>query len=128
MAARKYKSADGYHLVIREEASGYVIYWEDPKDDLDIGASVGESYKAGAPVLEEETKDEWEVRVAAEAAAPFVDEKPNYGGFIFYKLATARKALAAANKYLLTGEKPWPTWAKTALAAGWKPPKDWKPT
>ncbi len=125
--AKKYKSPDGFSLVVREDANGYSIYWEDPKDDMDMGAAVGESYVPDKPVLQQETRDEWEVRVAAEASAPFADEKPKYGGFVFYTIAKARKALAAANSYLLTGEQPWPEWAMKAKKEGWTPPKGWKP-
>lgn len=42
------------------------------------------------------------------------------------RVVAARAAARAAVK-LATAKVPWPEWAKQALAAGWKPPKGWKP-
>lgn len=41
-------------------------------------------------------------------------------------LAAMRAAAKAAKSEYDTGV-PWPEWAKLASAAGWKPPKGWKP-
>lgn len=47
----------------------------------------------------------------------------------WYTRSGASKALAAAKAALTIhrSAKPWPEWAKQALAAGWKAPKGWKP-
>jgi hypothetical protein len=54
-------------------------------------------------------------------------------GYEFEAPAWARKFRAAMNAALKSARSeydsnvPWPEWAKQAEAAGWKPPKGWKP-
>lgn len=51
------------------------------------------------------------------------------GGFKFQSRSAATAALGilkACHKQA-ESDKPWPAWAKEALAAGWKAPKGWTP-
>jgi len=71
------------------------------------------------------------------AAREWVSTHPSasrgHDGYEFESEASAKKfcaamraALKAADAEYDTGV-PWPEWAKQATAAGWKPPKGWKP-
>ncbi len=50
-------------------------------------------------------------------------------GFWWESESAARAALAKVKVIAKTllNDVPWPEWARKALAAGWKPPKGWKP-
>jgi hypothetical protein len=121
---KKYKGSDGEVLAIDEDArSGlWSIGWDFPFDG--IGAYLGET-------SEEFLQDDanWEMRIAQAAAKPFADEdEEGYGKYLFPSKKAAQQALTAANGALLRGDqKPWPAWAAQAKAAGWTPPKGWKP-
>lgn len=58
----------------------------------------------------------------------------NSAGYLFEKESDAKKLKAAMNRVLKLAKQEFdgkevtlPEWAKTALAAGWKMPKGWKP-
>ena len=109
--------------------------------DGEVGAYVGEAGLgplARAAKLEEAQKEEnqeeveyWAVEVAV-AATPGV-QGDEYG-FFWEFMAGATDALRHARAVLKmerlrfkNKENPWPPWALEAKAAGWKPPKNWKP-
>lgn len=53
-----------------------------------------------------------------------------HSGGIHFDSSTRLREFFAAMKVALKrahDEMPWPDWATKALAAGWKPPKGWKP-
>ena len=74
---------------------------------------------------EPSNREDYECWLADRAAAPFADGETDLGCF-FETRTTARKALAAV-KLAIKVKRDVPEWAETALAAGWKPPKNWKP-
>lgn len=47
--------------------------------------------------------------------------------FLFETQSSATAALRVAKTALKNIDVPMPSWATQALAAGWKPPKGWKP-
>lgn len=108
-------------LFIDETKHHFFITWflADPEEN---GASLGE--------IPAEIKGEDEHFTASRAAAA---AKPTghdpYRGFYWDTRSAAQKALTACNAALrmCRDNKPWPEWAKQALAAGWKPPKGWTP-
>jgi hypothetical protein len=115
-------------LVIIDNSDGtFRISWYFP-DDCEEGGFLGQSHTDGEGA-EPSNIDDWAHWVASRAVKPFVDNQDDYRGFVFEKLSTAKKALKAANLALKLGRnsRPMPAWAVTALEAGWKPPKNWKP-
>lgn len=121
--ARKYKTADGDYLVIDESTGDYRIAWYI-KEWESTGGTLGEngSPKAIAPA----DKSDWESWQAERTVAPLADGRDRQG-YHFESERQARVALNAANEALFSGEAPWPAWATQAKAAGWTPPKGWKP-
>lgn len=114
--------------------------------DGDVGAWVGQDAKKSVGLLTGErnvartkrNEDDFEYLTVEIAAIKWVgehteDARPVYEGYSFESkrrafefLKAMRAALKAAKREFNDGV-PWPEWAKTAEAAGWKPPKGWKP-
>lgn len=117
-------------LNIFEGADGYYLAWEFPED---IGAELGELYTVRDNCLPPEPSkaenfDEYITwlaeKTALECKPDWINTRFNWetktGGL--RALRTIRAAMKSA-----TADKPWPEWALQASAAGWKPPKGWKP-
>ncbi len=112
-----------------EERRGYVLRWIvdddcgdeigelDPPTDMPTSNALGE-------------RENW---IAYKAAEPFAElNKGKYEGFTFESLTKATAALRAVRAAFRADDAaqqgtPWPAWAVTAQAAGWKPPRGWKP-
>ncbi len=62
------------------------------------------------------------------ALAPLADETTSRA-FLFMTKAKAKEALRTARAVIRSHKaaKPWPEWAITASAQGWKAPKGWAP-
>jgi hypothetical protein len=121
-------------LKVVESDDEYRLKWWISEDE-DYGATVGE--RGELPT--EDSDIEW---YTAEVVC-FRLYKANqdsdtfgldYQGFWWSSKVRATKVLtqihAETQVALSTGkgaENPWPDWAITAKAAGWKPPKGWKP-
>ncbi len=121
---RRYKSEDGSYLEIDESDGMCRIAW---LVDDDIGAVTGDRVLKDNPNdTDEDRKSTWEMMTADNAVRSFAGGK-NSGGFYFSTRKQAQLAMLAANESLLNGGAPMPQWAVSALAAGWKPPKGWKP-
>ena len=114
----------------------YVIYWSVELDDYDdVGAVLGEESEADRVAYARRIKDsgedgtdrEYMVSVLAAMESPGV----KHNGAVFYweTLREAQQALRFINLRLKVAKKeiPWPDWAIRAKAAGWTPPKNWKP-
>lgn len=130
---------DQDRLEVVEDLQGYYrIQWWLPEEE-DYGATVGENGKA--PTKSQSTDIEW---YTAEAVcfrlhkAITDDGSDTFGldsrGFWWSTKPKAAKVLTqilAETKVALSkggcAESTWPEWAITAKAAGWKPPKGWKP-
>lgn len=124
---KRYKSNDGSYLAVVEEAStgNYHIAWFIPDDD-GYGAYVGAGFPEDEKVTEDNKNELWEMKTANEVARPFACCKGSYG-YEFETEKKAKQALVACNLALSSREVPMPDWALKAAAAGWKPPKGWKP-
>ncbi len=124
---KRYRAADGSYLTIDERAEGFYLAWYLPEDG-DFGAYVGDrdlsAEKGSTP---EDQKEVWEVNTANDAAKPFSCGKHPAYGFEFKTMTQAKRAFTAANTALHEGGAPLPEWAVLARAAGWTPPKGWKP-
>lgn len=101
-------------------------------EEGDLGARLGEGDKApptDAEVAAAETDEDWEHRRATQiAAASKGVEKYGYDPYRWERRADAQACLREINVVLKAGRvKPMPDWAVKAAAAGWKPPKGWKP-
>jgi hypothetical protein len=83
----------------------------------------------GDYLLSPTTGEDTEHRAATEGARALNTSELGADGLYWYTRSAASKALAAAKAALTVhrSAKPWPEWAKQALAAGWKAPKGWKP-
>jgi hypothetical protein len=70
-----------------------------------------------------------EHKAIIEAAEPFAVKRPGERLLVFETYTAATKALRAARAAIKSHKaaKPWPEWAITASAHGWKPPKGWAP-
>lgn len=93
-------------------------------DDGEEGAHLGDYLDGSCPAPDKNS----EHYIATEAARVVGAEFDSIGLY-WHSNAAASKALAAAKAALTIhrSAKPWPEWAKQALAAGWKAPKGWKP-
>lgn len=120
--ARMYKDKDGCYLGIEQDRSGNYIAWYLPEDG-DFGVR-----------LSNENLDTEEHNIAVRVATEFFKANnldfPNpHRDFYFESEKQARDCLRRINIELLAWQekRPLPEWAKQALAAGWKAPKNWKP-
>ncbi len=112
--SKTYRDPHGMYLAIDDRDYDICIGWHDGDD---FGAYVGDGHEENA------SQDSV---TALKACKPFSDGTARYRGLRFDSIKQARLALTAANAALLNG-KTLPAWAVQATAAGWKPPKGWKP-
>jgi hypothetical protein len=71
-------------------------------------------------------QEDWEHWTASNAVMTLSFTHRDEIGFFWDSDKKARKALGIAKK-AMKQERPMPEWALTALANGWKAPKNWKP-
>jgi hypothetical protein len=117
-----------FKLFVYEERYLWRIAWadEDGEPGLHVGDYPDQNWLKEAPVSGE--RDDWEIWVANRTAfQSFKDGHSNHDalGFFWESMREANAVLRQI-KEALKQERPLPEWAKTALAAGWKPPKGWK--
>lgn len=130
-------------LVITDENDGHGLAWFFPEEE-DIGGRIGEwihtdddltavneeiRQAAATDTLNEELFEKRENIVAALTARDTKNVQTGQFGYCWPSRAAANTALRLINLALknLTRDVPWPEWALKASAAGWKPPKNWKP-
>lgn len=137
-------------LVISQDRYVFHIEWND---DGEPGAWVGqdassslESLKAQAAKAKQRRDDDgWSefeylaVEIAAKELAKKEKDSDIFlrrgvsGGYEFESMAAAKRFLAAMKSAVKAARHEydtgiaWPEWARQAHAAGWKPPKNWKP-
>jgi hypothetical protein len=120
-------------VVVDDFRAGFRIQWELDDGD-DRGAFLGQEKVEPSATMPENIEDReyW----ACERAGFQVIKEGNQDtrghdeiGFWWESQSAARAALTKvkAMAQVTLSEVPWPEWAKTALANGWKPPKGWKP-
>ena len=112
--------------VVENRDGTYSIQWWLAADD-DMGAVLGESTYTETDLID--TDDYEHIRATLVAAeTPGVNRRSNdMGGYYWETFKAARLALRTIKSALKAAGKPWPAWALQAKAAGWRPPKGWKP-
>lgn len=114
-------------LEIIECRDGYGIIWVVDGED---GAEVGDFAFGRARPKDQDGVDAW---LAYHAAKPLADGvRGAQEGFRFATKRRANEALRAIRAALRADKdaqknKPWPAWAQSAAAAGWRAPKGWVP-
>jgi len=123
--AKKYVSKTGDYLFLQQDDEGmWRVRWHVYLNGEDIGACLGQEL-----ILSTEPPQHmvaWEAWQADRCVANFADGRDEEG-FWFKTKKKAQSAMKAANEGLSSGKPPWPNWALQAKAAGWLPPKGWKP-
>ena len=107
-------------LKILEHHNGYAIGWYLP-DDGEFGLMLGAS---NLDIEDKETKAAMAAIRGTEALHP---DNISASDWSWESKARAQRALTAAKLAAKHVEYPMPEWATKALAAGWTPPKGWKP-
>jgi len=111
-------------LVIDDDGYKFRIQWQ--MDD-DLGGYLGQDVTDGVGEANPKwDRDEWEHWAASRAVKDFPGVQRDSFGFYWETNKEVRAALTLA-RAALKHDRPMPEWAKTALAAGWKAPKGWKP-
>ncbi len=120
-------------LVVFERRDLYRIgyYLEDEED---IGAVLGEDLNIDIPEqdpgLDWGLNSDWDYKIAVKTILSLPDIEKDNQGFYWETRNQAQKILKLikiALKNYQDSKKDLPDWAKKAIAAGWKPPKGWKP-
>ena len=109
-------------LVVHDYRDKFYIAWYFPEDE-DVGATLGEDLST----IDDPDVDQ-DHFIATKYLMSIECERDTYG-FYWETKSGAQKALREikAQINLKMGNKEMPDWAKKALEAGWKPPKNWKP-
>lgn len=117
--------SDGW-LDIAGEDHAYYIAWFFEDDGE--GGSLDDGQYTEADLAKASREDRQHILATLTAAKTEGWERGEYNRFTWSSLKQAKAALRAVKHALKhdTGA-PWPEWAVKAQAAGWKPPKGWKP-
>lgn len=114
-------------LVIVDSDYVYRIQWSFDDDD-DYGATLGERRYNDSDAQTCKPED-WEhvvaTIVAGRSSGVRRDGSAGYSWDSRSEASAALKAIKIALK--AKAGKPWPSWALTAKAEGWSPPKGWTP-
>jgi hypothetical protein len=101
------------------------LQWEVHLDDdeIDLGGCLGDdaTRETPEPPTDREGYETW----LAEKLARESGAERDVIGFYWETEAKAKKVLSQIREGWKQ-DRPLPEWARTALAAGWKPPKGWK--
>lgn len=116
----RYVDEEGLYLDILEGKFGFQIGWYIP-DEGEFGLVIDND-----PTIDKDNL------LVVQTLIDFCEsnglEVPSlHKEFVFETKAQAVKALRAVNAKLYYRKQELPEWAKRALAAGWSPPKEWKP-
>lgn len=114
-------------LMVVKNDYDYQLQWWLAEDD-DMGLTIGELRESDLGP-EPQDREEWENWVAHRIAAESDDVLSRQDGeaFLWDSQRAVKAALAQIKLAWKTKVRELPEWAKTALAAGWKAPKGWKP-
>jgi hypothetical protein len=122
---KRYVDEEGQYLIVEGMDDGYCIGWWVP-EWFELGLIVNN--------VEYQKPEDEDTRIAVQVCHLYFQsckfELPASGGdFIFPSEKHAKACLRQINIELNSrkSDTPLPEWAKTALANGWTPPKNWKP-
>lgn len=104
----------------------YRIAWYLVKED-GLGTALGEELYEPSALTRANSADDRDHITATLAAGNSDGVERDQDGFFWRSLSDAEKALRAARHAVRTLASPWPDWALRAKAAGWRPPRGWKP-
>jgi len=115
-------------LTITEENFGWQIAWYF-FDTEDLGAVLGDDEYMEAQLATVDPIDRDHALATITARATKGVQRRTHHGYFWDTRSEATAALAIIKVTLKTDKgAPWPEWAIKAKAAGWKPPKNWKPS
>jgi hypothetical protein len=111
-------------LIVNNQRGLVRLAWLIP-DMQDIGGNLGDV----APKDVDDRDERVELEAMHKAALLTAGAQKDRDGFHWPSERAARSALSSINAAARAARagKPWPDWAIKARAAGWKPPKGWKP-
>jgi len=117
--------SDGWLDIGGDEYRWYIAWFFE--DDGEGGA-LGESTHTEKDLENATPEDREHILATLTAQKTEGWERGNFGVLTWESLTKAKAALRAV-KAALKSDKggKWPEWAVKAQAAGWKPPKGWKP-
>lgn len=114
-------------IVLDSDRDGYFLVWFIA-EVADLGATLGEDTYTAADLAKAKPADWAHIKATITAGQTAGAVRRGPAGYRWETKADAAAALRAVNAVLKdTSSKPWPTWAVEARAAGWTPPKNWKP-
>ena len=120
-------------VVVEDRQAGFRIQWQLDDDMFDTGGFLGQSKREPSNKVpkDQDSREYWAYEKAGFQIIKEGDQDTrghDSTGFWWESHLEARTALTRI-KAVATAlmDVSWPEWAKTALAAGWKPPKGWKP-
>ena len=105
----------------RSDGDSYLAWFCDGEE----GGIIGDDPKSGTGP-EPTDRDDWETWIAAKLARESGAERDSRG-FHWPSAKAAAAVLRLIKAAWKNRTTPLPDWAQKALAAGWKPPKGWKP-
>ena len=116
-------------LRTRYEDGMWAIQWYDPSDPYDEdGLCLGERLRIeGSEEQRAEAKEHNDISEVL--AREYPPHEVHHQRLYWESEAAAKRAATIARRILreLRGAAPWPDWAIAAQAAGWKPPRGWRP-
>ena len=109
-------------LTVYQDKHVYRICWM-----LDSGTEQGATLGEGGDEELETGDDDPEYQLSLKAAKQTQGVQRDFDGYFWETKKDASDALKFIKKVLKNpSQDDWPEWAKTALAAGWQPPKNWR--
>lgn len=114
-------------LVVVNEDYRYYLQWHLAEED-DMGLSVGEVTGYDTEEDAPSDREEWENWIAHKVAQKSKGlMREGQCGYFYWDSKSQASLVLREIKLAWRVERDLPEWAKAALAAGWKPPKGWKP-
>lgn len=114
-------------IVLDADRDGYFLVWFLAEEG-DMGATLGEDTYTADDLKKAKPADWAHIKATITAGQTTGVVRRGHNGYRWESAADAKRARSAVTAVLKdTSSKPWPTWAVEARAAGWKPPKNWKP-
>ena len=113
-------------LRIIDDRYGHRIVWYS-EEDGEEGSQLGDARDVTQAKVDAAVGDDKEYFLSHLVASKTKGLSLYGGSFCWESHADAKAALAMVKTAIANIEHPWPEWALTAKANGWKAPKGWKP-